>query len=1296
MKKLTIAVGKKLGYVCAGLIILAAILVGISRIYIPALDEHRTDFERMASDILNAPVTINKARFSWYRYQPEISLYDITLYDSKTRKSSLHLKRLRVFFSIPQSLLKRKLVFSGIMISGAEINIVQNKSGEFVVRDLPQLEEMTDAVEAGAEDTKATEMVGWLLTQPRLMLSDIDLHYEGFNGVKRYVTFNHLRFENNGNDHDVLARAVLHQDIPTEVSLVVKATGDVNDLNKLRVNAYVYFAGLSLSQWAKTLEWNGWTIEKGLGSAKIWFNWDNGSMQQVQSVFQVYELQLASAKTKNIHTINRLSADIGWRRNGSQQIIAADDVLLDMEDHIWPVTNLYVLLKPNRDNELAPKEIDFGYFNVADVAAFLSGLTEVMPLDTRDMINSLSPSGAISHARVVFPDNDTDWQMASVQAELASINIKPWKNIPGVNNLTGIITLDKNHGRAIINSKKLVLNDKSHFFEPLIFDQVAADVGIERQDGGWAAKLGSFHAANQDLSLDVSGYVKKKENKSPYMDMQASFQVNRLDRINTYLPIDMFKPGLKNWLKSAFISGYTRHGTAQIQGYLEQFPYIHGGGKFHASTDVKDVTLNYAPDWPVLNEINANISFTADNINIHVINSKMSGIDTGEVTATIPSLASPAPATLHATVKNITTDFVMAMRFVHHSPLNQTLGRMFKDLQVSGPITIGLDLTVPLSKPDDISLAGIINLNSVNVLLVPWNLKIANVTGLTHFTEKTTDSQPLQARLFGKPMTLTLKTINKNSKDAIIQATIATKLLIKDLQNWLNIPFSDVITGETNVNANVDLSLDDPVQVHIASDLQGAIVTLPMSYAKSASDKIKFTSDIILPEKQPMKLRIDYGEKLNLALTLNNLKGTFKLLGVTLRLGEGVAGWPAGDGLYITGGIPKLDMALIKSYLAKTNDPLIPGLDLKDINVDVKEIDLLGQSLDNVKVDVKPNRSSWDVTVLSDDVAGKITIPSVMNSSSVIMARFEKLDLDVDEKNAGLSDTFDMKSIPGIDFEADNVDINGMLLGQVAFNLIPSSSGMTIKSLAIASPNVNIKASGTWSVSGESSSTTLSGTLTSSNVSKFLHNMTYDIQNFVASTGNLKFDLSWPAAPFTPMLQRLSGDAVLEMGPGRIVDVGAENDAKMDLGRMLSIFSLQSIPRRLSLDFSDLVEKGYSFDSLRGSFRLSNGNVYTNNAKFEGLVASIGIAGRIGVEDKDVDLTLHVTPHVTASLPIAATIIGGPIAGIASLAVNSVVSAAVSTVATHQYNVKGKWSNPKWDTVEPEKPASAPVSNRRR
>jgi uncharacterized protein YhdP len=201
-----------------------------------------------------------------------------------------------------------------------------------------------------------------------------------------------------------------------------------------------------------------------------------------------------------------------------------------------------------------------------------------------------------------------------------------------------------------------------------------------------------------------------------------------------------------------------------------------------------------------------------------------------------------------------------------------------------------------------------------------------------------------------------------------------------------------------------------------------------------------------------------------------------------------------------------------------------------------------------------------------------------------------------------------------------------------------------------------------------------------------LNSFGFDVHNLVSSNGILNFNLMWAGAPYAPSISSMTGKVYLGLGAGRIVDIGNGASAKVGLGQLLSIFSLQTIPRRLMFDFSDVFQKGYNFDSLKGNFELRNGNAYTSNFLFDGNVAKVGINGRIGLKDKDFNFTLIVIPSVTSvtsSIPIAATLITmNPLVGLGAFAVNTVLGSQFSKATTYYYDVTGPWSNPVWKSVK--------------
>ena len=55
------------------------------------------------------------------------------------------------------------------------------------------------------------------------------------------------------------------------------------------------------------------------------------------------------------------------------------------------------------------------------------------------------------------------------------------------------------------------------------------------------------------------------------------------------------------------------------------------------------------------------------------------------------------------------------------------------------------------------------------------------------------------------------------------------------------------------------------------------------------------------------------------------------------------------------------------------------------------------------------------------------------------------------------------------------------------------------------------------------------------------------------------------------------------------IEAGQFLKAEPGAARLLGVLSLQSLPRRLALDFRDLFEEGFAFDSVTGDVAIAQG-----------------------------------------------------------------------------------------------------------
>ncbi len=174
----------------------------------------------------------------------------------------------------------------------------------------------------------------------------------------------------------------------------------------------------------------------------------------------------------------------------------------------------------------------------------------------------------------------------------------------------------------------------------------------------------------------------------------------------------------------------------------------------------------------------------------------------------------------------------------------------------------------------------------------------------------------------------------------------------------------------------------------------------------------------------------------------------------------------------------------------------------------------------------------------------------------------------------------------------------------------------------------------------------------------------------------MRFNLNWQGAPYQVSFTKLKGHFSFTATNGQIVDIGSSNEAKLNFGRLLTFLSIQSLTKRLQLDFSDLKTKGFDFTNIQGNFILRNSNAITRDVTIEGSVAKISIAGRIGMLNKDYDLIIKVVPHFTSSLPVIVGLAGGPVAGVVAWLANAVLGSTVQKIAETSYHITGSWSKP--------------------
>ncbi|WP_342220597.1 YhdP family protein [Rickettsiella endosymbiont of Miltochrista miniata] len=326
---------------------------------------------------------------------------------------------------------------------------------------------------------------------------------------------------------------------------------------------------------------------------------------------------------------------------------------------------------------------------------------------------------------------------------------------------------------------------------------------------------------------------------------------------------------------------------------------------------------------------------------------------------------------------------------------------------------------------------------------------------------------------------------------------------------------------------------------------------------------------------------------------------------------------------------------------------------------------------DDILTNLKPEQNGWRFSIDNQTAKGTVLIPN--SNLQPILANFDMINLDSSiESNE--TNTWNFKQLPKINLSAREVRYKEINFGAVQLKLNPILGGVLVRELNAGDANYHLIASGAWHTQ-ERNSTELIGQLDSANLSNFLRNWGLPA-SIVAEQAHMRFNLNWQGAPYQFSFTKLRGHFSFNATNGQIVDIGSSNEAKLNFGRLLTFLSIQSLTKRLQLDFSDLKTKGFDFTNLQGNFTLRNGNAITRDVTIEGPVASISIAGRIGMLNKDYDLVIKVVPHFTSSLPVIVGLAGGPVAGVVAWLANAVLGSTVQKIAQTSYHITGSWSKP--------------------
>ena len=194
-------------------------------------------------------------------------------------------------------------------------------------------------------------------------------------------------------------------------------------------------------------------------------------------------------------------------------------------------------------------------------------------------------------------------------------------------------------------------------------------------------------------------------------------------------------------------------------------------------------------------------------------------------------------------------------------------------------------------------------------------------------------------------------------------------------------------------------------------------------------------------------------------------------------------------------------------------------------------------------------------------------------------------------------------------------------------------------------------------------------TLTSTDVMTTMQRLDYQ-PGIVSDDMSILFDLNWSGGPRSEIFSSLNGDVQVRFGAGQLDEI------EPGAGRLFGLMSIVALPRRLSLDFTDVFDKGFGFDSIEGSFHIVDGEAYTCNLTLVGPAADIAIIGRASLTEREYEQAAVVSANFGNSLPVVGAVVAGPQVAAALLIFSQIFKKPLQEMGQVYYGINGSWDDP--------------------
>ncbi|CAH1904160.1 putative exported protein [Candidatus Nitrotoga sp. HW29] len=1242
---------------------------------LPDIEHYHENITTMVSHVVGQPVTIGKIEADWHGIRPHLLFSDVLILD-KQGQILLALQRVDNVVSW-MTALTGQVRLDSLEINQPNLLIRRDAQGLLYVAGM----KMSSNIPGQPADHGLAD---WLLHQKHIVVRDARITWQDEQRAAPPLLLNqvNIHIENSGRRHRFSLRAQPPAELSAQLDLRGNFLGaSFDNFNAWRGELYTQLDYIDVAAW------NTWlplpiSPQRGRGALRGWLGVENGKINQFTADLVLADVQTQLADDLPLLDVIKLRGRVEWHDVARGFEISTRKLSLHINNDLMlqPI-DLYMRFADATGKQPASGAVRV---NTLDIDRFTS-LMHYLPLapSVKQHLAQFAPQGRISDVQAKWQGNFDKLLNYDIKARFDGLSIRRTDNVPGFTRLSGQVDGNDTNGTLSLNTRNFSVDAPLIMPEPLIFDSLIAQLSWQKHDRGMEVKFNKVSVANADLAGIFFGSYQSLPESPGLIDLTVRLTRAAVQHTARYIPLVALNSEAHNWIRDALIGGHADDFNLRLQGNLNNFPFDKNrNGLFQIRARATGVTVEYAKDWPRVENAVAKLAIQGKRLEVTAPTAMTAGGPVKNISVVLPDIKSPG---LLLQVRGESVgETKHGLNFIQQSPVRGYIDGFTDDMTSSGIGNLSLHVDIPLRGTKPAMVSGRYHFLD-NEVSLGKNIPILHkVNGDLLFSESSLRTENITMQVLGGPATLALQ----SNKAGATNAKIVGRANIDALHEVAPHSLLNYLHGSSDWESNITV-LKKQISMQLTSNLVGLTSDLPAPFAKRASEIIPLRFEMNSMTPQQDLLSVQYGKLLSAKFLRWDEGGERVIKRGTVNFGN-AGKWLEKDGVWLVGTIPQLSMEGW-GVLAGASDGLTP-VSIAGADLLIQKISGYGYMADDLRVIARNVNGTIAAQLAAKSVNGEVSWQPQGNGK--FAARLKSLSLELDRDDSGKKKNTITQVIaikknlasmkrPALDVAVNSLTLNGKNLGKFELLAKQHERDWLLERLNITNPDGELTADGKWQVTPNGEQTQVNLTLEISDAGKVLGRFGYP-NSVKDGSGKLEGAFSWPGAPAEFSYATLDGTLKLDTGKGQFLRIDP------GIGKLLSILSLQALPKRITLDFTDVFSAGFKFDNINGVAQVKNGMLFTDDFKIEGSAAKVTMRGQVDLNQETQNLRVRILPTVGNTASLLSAFAAGPVVGIGVFIANKILREPLDKLASFEYNITGAWADPNVEKVGVSKSVAPP------